>query len=258
VRHRLLPGIAVALTAASWPGAVLAQDGYEIQVYASETMAVDTTMVELHSNYTVHGEMDTINGVLPDHHALHETVEVTHGFTPWFETGFYLFTSVQPGVGWDWVGDHIRPRVRVPEEWEWPVGLSLSMEVGYQRRSYSEDTWTLELRPIIDKEIGPLYVAVNPAFEKSLRGEHSGQGFDFAPSAKVSVSVVEEVAIGVEWYASLGPVEHIDPWKQQQHQIFAVVDLNVSPVWEINFGVGWGLTDSSDDLVVKLILGRRF
>ena len=44
----------------------------------------------------------------------HETVEITHGFTPWFETGFYVFTSIQPGRGWEWVGDHVRPRVRIP------------------------------------------------------------------------------------------------------------------------------------------------
>jgi len=235
-----------------------AQDGYEIQVYGSETMTPGSLMVELHSNYTVHGAQETVNGVLPNHHAMHETLELTYGFTPWFETGFYVFTSIQPGEGWEWVGDHLRPRVRVPEDWELPVGVSLSLEFGYQRRSYSEDTWNLELRPIIDKEIGPLYVSVNPAFEKSLRGENSGHGFDFAPSAKVSVSVVEAVALGAEWYASLGPVQHLDPWKEQQHQIFAVVDLNVAPEWEINFGIGWGLTDASDDLVVKLILGRRF
>src|SRR3989442_1129939 len=28
------------------------------------------------------------------------------------------------GNGIQWVGDHIRPRVRVPKEWRWPIGLS--------------------------------------------------------------------------------------------------------------------------------------
>ena len=37
------------------------------------------------------------------------------GITDWFETGFYIFTSADPQHGWQWVGDHIRPRVRVPE-----------------------------------------------------------------------------------------------------------------------------------------------
>ena len=33
-----------------------AQDNYEIQVYASETVPQGRTMVELHSNYTIQGE----------------------------------------------------------------------------------------------------------------------------------------------------------------------------------------------------------
>ena len=97
-------------------------------------------MVEVHSNYTIDGQRQGFNGVYPSRHALHETLEITHGFTPWFETGFYVFSSIQPGAGWEWVGDNIRPRVRIPEEWKWPVGLSLSTEIGYSRRSFTEDT----------------------------------------------------------------------------------------------------------------------
>src|SRR5947207_9107558 len=145
-----------------------AQDNYEIQVYPSETVPRGKTMVELHSNFTVQGERQQINGVLPSHHAFHETLEVTRGFTDWFETGLYIFSSIQPGHGWEWVGTHIRPRVRAPEDWRLPVGLSLSTEFGYVRRSYAEDTWSWELRPIIDKQIGRWYFALNPALEKSL------------------------------------------------------------------------------------------
>lgn len=235
-----------------------AQDDYEIQVYGAETVAAGDTMVELHCNYTVQGERDTVNGVLPSNHAFHETLEITHGFSSWFETGFYVFSSIQPGEGWQWVGDHIRPRVRVPADWNWPVGLSLSTEIGYQRRSFSEDTWTWELRPIVDKQLGRWYLAFNPALEKSLHGLNSSQGFAFAPSAKISFDVTKAVALGVEYYASLGPLSGFDAWGQQQHQLFPTLDLNLSPRFEFNFGVGFGLTHSTDDLVVKLILGYRF
>ena len=215
-------------------------------------------MVELHSNYTVEGNRDTVDGVLPSRHAFHETLEVTHGFTPWFETGFYVFSSIQPGRGWEWVGDHIRPRVRIPEDWHWPVGLSLSTEVGYQRPEYSEDTWTFELRPIIDKQWGRWYVSLNPTFGLSLHGPNSNKGFDFAPSLKVSYDVTKVVAAGIEYYSGLGPLGSFDRLSEQQHQIFPTIDLNVSPRWEINFGVGIGLTQGTDDLIVKFILGRRF
>jgi len=242
----------------SWATSAFSQDSYEIQVYGSETVAAGKTMVELHSNYTIKGQKEEINGVFPSNHAFHETLEVTHGFNDWFETGFYVFTSIQPGAGWEWVGDHIRPRVRVPESWEWPVGLSLSTEIGYQQPSFSENTWTWELRPIIDKQCGRWYFSINPAFEKSLSGANSNDGFEFSPSAKISFEVTKLVSLGVEYYASLGPVSHFLPWNEQQQQIFPVIDLEFSPDWEFNFGVGFGLTPSTDDLVVKLILGRRF
>ncbi len=235
-----------------------AQDDYEIQVYASETVPPGMTMFELHTNVTVRGEREVLGGVMPSNHAVHETLEITHGFTPWFETGFYVFTSVQPGAGWEWVGDHVSPRVRVPEEWEWPVGASLSTEIGYQRARFSEDIWTWELRPIFDRQWGPWYFSVNPAFEKSLEGANEGHPWTFAPSAKFSFDLTQEVALGAEYYGSLGSVTHFSPGPQQQHQIFPALDLNLSPEMEFNFGVGWGLTSSTDRLVVKLILGWRF
>jgi hypothetical protein len=237
---------------------IRAQDNYEIQVYGSETVPKGNTMVELHSNFTIDGQRDRINGVLPSYHALHETLEITHGFTPWFETGLYIFSSIQPHEGWEWVGDHIRPRIRVPDNWKWPVGVSLSTEIGFQCRSFSEDTWTWELRPIIDKKWDRWYFAVNPSLEKSLHGSGSSQGWDFAPSGKISFTITKLVDVGVEYYSSLGMLGHFDRWQSQQHQIFPVVDLNFAPEWEFNFGVGIGITRSTDDLLVKLILGRRF
>ena len=37
-----------------------------------------------------------------------------------------------------------------------------------------------------------------------------------------------------------------------------MVDLDLGPKWEFNAGVGFGLTPSSDRLIVKMILGYRF
>jgi len=245
---------ALALPAAQ----AAAQGNFEIQVYGSETVAPGTTMVELHSNSAIRGTTRTEDGIRPTQYAVHETLEVTHGWTPWFETGFYLFTSIQPDEGWEWVGSHIRPRVRVPEDWHWPVGLGLSVEVGYQRRVYSTDTWTMEIRPIIDKQIGPWYFAFNPVLDQSLKGPGTKTGVEFSPNAKVAVDLTKVVSPGIEYYGGIGPLDNFNATRHQQHLLFGVVDLNVDPRWEINFGVGVGLTHDSDGLIIKMILGRRF
>jgi hypothetical protein len=241
-----------------------AQDNYEIQVYGSDTVAPRTTMLELHSNFTAEGSYPasgsrfTAEGLYPTNHAEHETVEITQGVTNYSEVGFYIFTSARSGDGWQWVGDHIRPRVRVPDSWHWPVGVSLSMEFGYQRASFSKDTWTMELRPIIDKLIDRWYFAVNPALERSFHGPSVPQGLGFSPSAKFSYDFNKYISGGLEYYASYGSITSVSSLHNQAQQFFPTIDLNVSPNWEINFGVGIGATANTDHLIVKGILGRRF
>ncbi len=240
------------------PLAAAGQDNYEIQVYSYDTVEPGHTMVELHSNFTVEGSTTTVDGVRPTNHAEHETIEITRGFTPWFETGFYIFTSERSGDGIDWVGDHIRPRFRVPASWHWPVGVSLSNEIGYQRHAFSADTWTWEIRPIVDQKVGRWYWSLNPTFDRSFHGPSVNKGLEFSPNFKFSYDVTPKVAAGLEYYGALGPVTGFDPLKDQMHQIFPTLDLNVSPRWEFNFGVGVGMTRSTDHLIVKAILGYRF
>ena len=234
-----------------------AQENYEIQVYGSETMPKGTTMFELHTNFATSGRRLADAGVLPTHHALHETIEITHGFTPWFEVGSYLFMSSAPNQGYNIVGSHVRPRVAVPVSWNAPAGLSLSMEVGYQKREFSQDTWSLELRPIIDKKVGDWFASFNPTLERSLRGANAGIGFEFAPNAVVNRDVTKLVNLGVEYYGGLGPIKALDARGDQSHQLFGVVNLDFAEDWEFNAGVGFGLTDASEHRMVKLILGRR-
>lgn len=249
-----LPGLLALLVISQ----AAAQDNYEIQVYGVDTVAPGHTMVELHSNFAVEGSKTSVDGTLPTNHALHETVEITQGFSDWFETGFYIFTSVQSDGHWYWVGDHIRPRVRVPESWHWPVGVSLSNEIGYQRPLFSVDTWTWEIRPIVDRQLGPWYLSFNPTLDLALHGPGVSRGAEFSPNAKVSFNFTKRIAGGLEYYGAYGPINNFDPLQEQQQQLFPVIDVDFGPQWEFNFGVGFGLTNSTDHLIVKCILGRRF
>jgi len=235
-----------------------AQDNYEIQVYGSEIVAPGSTMVELHSNFTFQGSKTIEQGVAPTQHELHETVEITQGWTDWFETGFYIFTAVPSGQGWKWVGDHIRPRFRAPDSWHWPVGASMSFEFGYARPNYSTSVWSLEVRPIVDKQMGRLYWSVNPALERAYTGPESARGWEFSPDAKISWNFTPAVAFGLEYYGGYGAIGDVDPFPYQSQQFIPAFDLNVSPKWEINFGVGVGATRGTDHMLFKTIIGRRF
>ena len=80
----------------------------------------------------------------------------------------------------------------------------------------------------------------------------------FSPGAKVSYDFNKQISGGVEYYADYGQLGAFDSLHNQQQQIFVVTDLNVSPKWEINFGVGVGPTAGTDHLIIKGIIGRHF
>jgi hypothetical protein len=154
-------------------------------------------MVELHSNFTFQGSKTSTDGVFPTNHELHETIEITHGFTDWFECGFYIFNAEKNGRGIDWVGDHIRPRVRIPAKWKWPVGLSLSNEIGYQRRQYSVDTWSWEMRRIIDKEIGRWYFPSIPPSTNPSTAFRKGRAASSRPTSKSATTSLKKSPVAL-------------------------------------------------------------
>ncbi|HUA19385.1 MAG TPA: hypothetical protein VMB25_11620 [Bryobacteraceae bacterium] len=257
------------------PADLRAQDNYEIQVYGAETVAPKTLMVELHSNYTAEGSTTTQFGMFPTQSQEHETIELTEGVNDWSEVGFYIFTAEQNGHGVQWVGDHIRPRVRVPPRWHWPVGVSLSTEFGYARPQYANPTWSLQIMPIVDQTIGRWYWGVNTTMVWDLHvvpppagstvqqtqvyyHDVAPKGVTYGPAATITYQPSKYYNIGVEYYSYYGQFGDFVSLHNQQQQFFPVVNLFVSPNWEINIGAGWGATAGTDHLIVKCIIGRRF
>lgn len=216
-------------------------------------------MIELHMNFYPVGTKNTESGLFPNNHQFHTTMEVTHGLTKDWELAGYLVTAPYvPNVGPKFAGARVRPRWKAPEEWHLPFRFSVSTEVGFNKHQFDPNTITLEIRPIIEKGIGNWYFSMNPDLTKSFRGVDAHHGFGMEPGVKLSYNLTKKIAPGFEYYAETGPIAHFDTLHDQHHLIFPTLDLNVSPDWELNFGVGRGLTGSSEHWVVKWIVGRRF
>jgi len=235
-----------------------AQDLFEIQVYPYDTVPPKQTMVELHTNYIPSGTSDTSEGLYANHHQFHATVEVTHGWTERFETGFYLETAYVPGVGYKFTGWHIRPRFRMPEFKSFPFQVSISLEYAFNQPGFDPNEQTLEIRPIFERERGRLYVSINPDMSLPTKGPDAGSAPGLEPIGKIGWAFAKPIAAGIEYYAETGTVKHFEPLSDQHHIVFGAADLDVSPDWEINFGVGRGLTGTSEHWIVKSIIGYRF
>jgi len=63
------------------------------------------------------------------------------------------------------------------------------------------------------------------------------------------------VSLGIEYYSNLGPLRAFVPWREQEQYIYEVLNVLSVKRLELNFGVGEGLSDASNQLVVKAIVG---
>ena len=236
-------------------GSVAAQDDYEIQVYRSDLTEKGHTIFELHSNFTPVGNKQYSDNIFPSDKILHETLEVTHGFSDIFEVGVYFFNAIGSDGRSGYGGSHIRPRIKVPESWKLPVGLSLGSEIGYQRIGFFNNHWLFEIHPIIDKEFGKFYIAINPTFDWNV---DKSNDFEFNPCLMTSYRLAKIADLGIEWYSGYGPINNILPWDQQHQVLFAATNIYFGDKWEFNAGIGRGLNTSTDPWIIKFIIGRTF
>ncbi|MBO9684625.1 MAG: hypothetical protein J7502_18495 [Flavisolibacter sp.] len=236
------------------PSILFAQADNEIQVYASPTIGNKLTIFELHSNYTFRGVKNPSDP--KSAHYLNESLEITHGFGDNFEMGLYIFTTINSSGKYEYLGNHIRPRITAPQSWNWKVGASLSVEFGFFRPStYEPFYWEGEIRPIIDKTVSNWYFSLNPNMDFVINGEN--KHFGFGPQFKTVHTIKQKVGAGFEYYSSIGTFRKISPVKGQEHLIGPMIDLYFNPKWEFNGGFLFGLTPNSNQQVLKILIGRR-
>jgi hypothetical protein len=235
-----------------------AQDTFEIQVYEYVTVPAGKWNLETHLNFVQRGTKLFEGRVAPTEHQTHLTFELTRGITDWFEMAGYLVTAQRSGDAPEYAGWRVRPRVRAPDSWKLPVGLSLSTEVGFPTSEYEEAKTTLEIRPVIEWTRGRFAVDVNPVVGRALSGQGSGDGWDFEPGVRLGWVTTKRLDLSLEYYASTGSITDPLPGKQQVHQFFPGGDFQVTDNVVFNFGVGFGATDVGSRLVYKTRLGWMF
>ena len=257
---KTLFSISIFLLVLFWTGSeARAQDPFEIQVYEYETVPKGMWNLETHINYIGKGTRKFEGPVAPTNDQFHLTFELTRGVTENFEMAGYLVLAHRAGGDTlDYVAWRLRPRVSVPRSWHWPVDVSMSIEFGFPRKVYEENSVTLELRPIIEKKLGRFQIDVNPVVGRALRGPGTNEGWDFEPGVRFAYEMNKKLDLSLEYYGSTGAIGDFLPANEQVHQLFPGGDVKLSEniVW--NFGIGVGMTDAGNRLVYKTRVGILF
>jgi hypothetical protein len=240
------------------PSVLAAQDIFEIQVYEYPTVPRGKWNLETHLNHSARGVKQADGTILPTQGQTRLTFELTRGLTDWFELAGYLAFARQPGDGPEFAAWRIRPRVRAPDGWHLPIGLSLSAEVAFPREKYETEKATLEIRPILERRFGRLQIDLNPVIGRSLKGPGAAEGWDLEPGGRLGLELHRRIDLSLEYYGSYGPVRDLLPRAEQVHLFFGGGDLQLSDSMVLNLGVGFGATSVGEQTVVKLRLGWMF
>lgn len=259
MKHRPRPAThrPVSLLAGAALLAVAAQPAKatdEIQVYNAGIAAPGQFTIQQHLNYVPLGVREPpFPGGLISHNSINGTPEFAYGVTDWWEVGLYLPFAIQDQ---QFLSDGFKLRTLFvsPNAEQRNFFYGVNFEFSNTMPRFSQSRFGLEIRPIVGVRNADWEFIVNPIVDVSF-GKY-GEA-DFTPAARVARKLAPDTFVGLEYYADFGEIGNFSKLADQQHTLFAVTDFKAG-VFDVDFGVGYGLTPGSDRWVVKTIIGYAF
>ena len=253
MKHLLL--IAIFLSVVVGAPAVAWAQGDEIQVYTGGLAPVGVFNLTWHNNYTPDGiKTPEFPGAIVSNKSLNGVTEWAYGITDWFEGGLYLpLYTHDEGQGWKIDGFKLRTLFAVPHADERTFVYGVNIEYSFNAKWWDTKRLTSEVRPIVGWHLNQFDLIFNPIVDTQYDGF---KNLIFVPSSRLAYNPSPKWAVALEEYADYGKVSDFAPASDQAHQLFAVFDW--AGALDIEAGVGFGLTDSSDRFQLKLIVARDF
>jgi len=231
-------------------------DPWEFEVYPYATLSRGTLEVETSNAVVASGHSSggdgTARGTFASEAMWYNAYELTYGLTDRIEAAAYLNMAQSPAHGYWWAGDKFRSRGRLFDEDMLPIDLGWYLELEWHKTPQFDDAdLELEMKPIIEKDLGRFSLVLNPVFEKPLYGRGHDQGFEFGYRDGFYYRWMRYLSPGVEFYGGIGLIDDSDPLADQQHYIFPVIWGELTHGIEYNLGPGFGLTRGSDHVLIK-------
>ena len=226
----------------------------EIQVYDGGLAEKGKFNLTWHNNFTPIGsDTPAFPGALVADKSFNGVPEWAWGVTRWFEAGLYmpLYSAGKDGNG-GLDGFKLRALFAVPHADDRTFFYGANFEFSINADHWDENRFTSEVRPIVGWHLHAWDLIVNPILDTAYDGL---KNLDFAPATRVAYNFSKKWAVAAEEYADFGPLHDFYSASQQSHQLYGVVN-HAAKWFDIEAGVGVGLTSATDKLTLKLILSR--
>jgi len=228
-----------------------AQDPFEIQVFEYEPLPLGAYTYESHVNYVVDGATKFDGPVAAQQDQLHVSSEWTAGLTNQVRAGLVVLSALVPGLGIQYAGFRVLPHFYAPKSWGLPLNLGFVAEFSFKRPLFDQDRRQVELRGIIEKHVGRLQMDGNIVFDRALHGPGTELGWGLEPSARLGWQACKTLTPSIEYYSALGQLGSLSPLANQTHLVFPGADWKIGERLTWSFGVGFGTTGGSKEVVLK-------
>jgi hypothetical protein len=140
-----------------------------------------------------------------------------------------------------------------------PLDMAVYLEYKLPRKGYKTSE-EIELKLILEKDVKFHRIVANPTFEKKISGEDVEEGLEFV--FNVAYTYVESLVFQprIEYYSSMGELYDLPVYRDQKNYLFPSFDLFLGKYAQFRWhaGVGFGLTDPADNIIIKSILSWEF
>jgi len=140
-----------------------------------------------------------------------------------------------------------------------PVDLALYAEYKLPRKGYKRSE-EIEFKLIMEKDIKFHRIILNPTFEKKISGEEVTEGVEFILNGAYTYTKSLVFQPRLEYYSKMGELYDMPAYGEQKNYIFPSFDLFFGKYGQFRWhaGVGIGLTNPADNLIIKSILSWGF
>ena len=188
------------------------------------------------------------------------SIEFEYGLSPNYTVAFYLDFEQPRGESFKWIRTKaVMLYYQLFDKNFLPVDLALYAEYKLPRKGY-KNSEEIEFKLIMEKDIRFHRIILNPTFEKKISGEDVTEGVEFVLNGAYIYTKSLVFQPRLEYYSKYGELMEMHPWGEQSNYIFPSFDLYFGKYGQFRWhaGVGFGLTNPADNVIVKSILSWGF
>ena len=225
----------------------------EFKVYPAQTAAEGELEISYWNNLTTSNEEPYLFKGTPVSKTdlMEHTLELEYGMTERLTFEAYLDYEQPKGESLQYVQTRaVLARYHLIDEDDAGIGVSFYFEYELPERDYDPDQ-DIDFRIMLEKSFDRWTIRLNPVFTKNTFGPDGSEGVGFEYGAGIYWRNFHRVVPALEFFGELGD---LSSGSSHIHYIFPGFEINFGTGWKWNAGVGFGLTDQSDRMVIKNII----